>query len=243
MFTLSNQNIHVWYVTLPESQSIIEHYSRFLSYEEKQRAQRFKFEVDKNKYKFMHGILREILGEYLIKPPDTIIIYRNNYGKPQFINSSIHQFIEFNMSSSKNLVVLAFAHSRNVGIDIEYINRELQIDEIIPSLLSPDEVYIFEHIDCSERLMFVLRLWTLKEAFVKAKGIGMFMPFEHISFTIDSCGNPSLVKIFNENNISNWNFKQLKFKEYIGALAYDGIDARIVQREYPISQMSARQFD
>ena len=230
---LKDHDIHVWYADIPGSQSIIQYYAGLLSPEEKKRVRRFKFDRDRNRYMFMHGVLRELLGKYIGIPPVEIIITKSKFGKPQVKISSSDHAIGLNMASSHGRVVLAFAYSRNIGVDVEYVDPGMRIEDITPSLFTPDEAERFGHVDDSGRIRYVLNLWTSKEAYVKAKGVGMHEPFEDISFNTSPNGIPSLEWALHDHDISRWTVSRLRpDDDYVGALVFDGPDAEIVNKTW-----------
>lgn len=232
--TLSDTDIHIWYAYTPSSQSIISEYAAYLSPEETNRAQRFRFDRDRCSYQFMHGLLRLLLGKYLETPPSDIILSKNAFGKPQICKSSNDRPIGFTMSRSRDVVVFAFAYSRNIGVDVEYINSALQIDDIVPVLFSSEEAAHYENVnECEQQLDYVLRLWTLKEAYVKAKGVGMHEPFEHIFFDFDPKGVPLLRRSLHDHDISQWSVSSVNIDtDYIISLVYDGPLAHISQKQW-----------
>ena len=225
---LSEHEIHIWSAHIPSSPTLLRRYAGFLSAEERQRAQRFRFSRDRNRYQFMHGMLREILGNYLSVAPTEIIMSRNSFGKPQINKSPGNHAIGFNISHSHGFVVAACSHGRNVGVDVEYLNPQLPVEDIIPSLFSPDEAASFRDVADRDRSKYVLRLWTMKEAYVKAMGTGMHEPFKNITFSFDSDGVPALVDAVNDHDLSRWTVTQLRFGDnYLGALVFDSPGARI----------------
>jgi 4'-phosphopantetheinyl transferase len=233
-FLLSEHEIHVFYAGIPNSRSVIQSYYTLLSSEEKKRSQKFRFEKDINGYIFKQGVLRKILGNYIKIPPNEIIITLNEFGKPKISNAPSNHHIDFNISSSNSLVALAFAFSRNLGIDLEYLNLELNIYDILPLLFTHQEAQRFEIVENTDHLSHVLQLWTLKEAYVKAIGVGLHKPLKDISFVLNSNSKPYLEWELHNNDILKWNIKLLEFLEndYVGALIYDGPDAQIIYNNW-----------
>ena len=132
------------------------------------------YSVEKARKEFLFGryLLKSVLSEYLNINPERIILRKNEYGK-LFLDEKHHQVnIKFNLSHSDGFVVGVFTLENDVGIDIEKIGKN--ISNIVRRFFSLEEK---EYINCISnnflRKHLAYQIWTLKEAYLKAKGIGL----------------------------------------------------------------------
>lgn len=224
-------DIHVWTAHIDETVPVEELYSPVLSRDEQERVKRFRFVPHRNRYITLHYAIRRILSLYMQIPPRNIMIEKGTYGKP-FIKEQPHnQLISFNASSTSNMIAIACAQNRNLGIDIEYVDPKLNIEAIIPSLYSTDEMKQFKLIDNSNRLEHVLRFWTAKEAYVKALGSGLHYPLKDITLHLSEQNTLYVSQAKNDDP----RMAIIQFypaNGYIGSLAYDGLPASIEYRKW-----------
>ncbi len=185
---METDHLHIWRGFTPESAD--PRITNSLSIEEKQRAARFVRPKDRQRYSFSHGMLRIVLAHYLSVDPQYIVFKNNSYGKPRLWQAVNEPDICFNMAHSENIVTVAVTCSTPVGIDVEYI-RELQdARQIVTRNFSPEEQkYIIGEQDLEFHDRF-FTCWTLKEAFIKAIGMGLSHPLETFSVVDPNSENP-----------------------------------------------------
>lgn len=141
----------------------------FLSPDERERASRFRFERDRNRFVAGRGTLRETLGELLEISPVEVRFAYGPQGKPELNHETD---MRFNLSHSQDWALLAVTEGREVGVDLEFMRSDLNPLEIAPSVFSPEECAVLENLPESERLAAFYGYWTCKEAFIKALGLG-----------------------------------------------------------------------
>ncbi len=157
---------HIWFAHLEEMRGKVEDYKLLLDREEQERAARFRFEVDRERYIIGHGMLRMLLSRYTGIAPKEITTVRGKYGKPYLPDGSIH----FNLSDTKDAVLIAFA-LEEIGVDLETMTRTVDHDAVAEHYFTRREV---EWINTSpDRKRRFLELWTRKEAVLKASGVGI----------------------------------------------------------------------
>lgn len=139
-----------------------------LSKEESLRSERIIKTSDRQKYIIRKAILREILSLYFTTDKQDISYDKNPFGKPYCIRPSI---CRFNLSHSKDVVTYIISDKYEVGIDIEYKGKERSFVEIAKTCFTKDESY---QVEISENKSAVFyKIWTAKEAVLKADGIGL----------------------------------------------------------------------
>jgi hypothetical protein len=117
-----------------------------LSDDERARAQRFVFDRDRSRFTVARGVLRNILGRYLQRPPSSIRFGYGPHGKPH-LEAPPNQLLptlRFNVSHSADLVLIAVAHDREVGVDVEQIRTDFALDELARRFFSQEEVAAIE---------------------------------------------------------------------------------------------------
>lgn len=129
--------IHVWHADLARSDEERVRWEANLSPDEKERADRFHFVKDRNRFVVARGLLRELLGRYLRQAPASLEFSYGEYGKPSLSGENASSGLCFNLSHSSDLAVYAVARERNLGIDVERIRPEAASDRIAERFFSP----------------------------------------------------------------------------------------------------------
>jgi 4'-phosphopantetheinyl transferase len=206
-----------------------------LSTDEKERASRFRFARDRARFVGARGLLREILALYLNASPGRLSFGYSAHGKP-FLAGEEHSTLRFNASHSFDAMLLAIAHSREVGVDVEGMRyNAVTIEEIGDTVLSEPEMQALARFRSEDRRMIFLRFWTRKEAFIKADGRGVSLPLERI----DVSAPEGRVAVLNEatgewRTCSRWELRTLEpVPGYVAALAVEGQDWRIALWHWP----------
>ena len=141
-----------------------------LSPDERERANRFRQPQDRLRFVIARGMLRMILAGCVGRPPSELEFTYGERGKPQLKGNSAG--IEFNVSHSEDRALFAIALNRPVGIDVEYI-RAIEVLSLAKRFFRPSEYGVLSALDGAERLRGFFRLWTAKEAYLKATGEGL----------------------------------------------------------------------
>jgi len=152
---------------------------QLLSEEERARWQGFKFEQHRREYLATHALARIALSHCGDLAPVTWRFEENAYGKPAIAPAC---GLRFNLSNSLGMVVCLVAEGIEVGVDVEARARAGSITEVGPRMFSAQERAQLEALSETERPERALRLWILKESYVKARGMGMAMPLNRFSF-------------------------------------------------------------
>lgn len=183
---LPDSTTHIWCASLSVSATVLAHYSSCLALDEKARAARFYFEVDRNRYITGRGLLRTILGSYLQLEPAQIEFVYGPYGKPTLKPAQGNKPLEFNLSHSKDLVVYAFNWNRILGVDVEYIKPMPDMDSFAQQYFSPRETAFINALSGEEKEQAFFKLWTGKEAFLKANGSGLIEPLNEVEVSLET---------------------------------------------------------
>ena len=166
--------IDLYFAEITEvNREIVAEMLKVLNADENQVYKNYLAEHKKKEFLVGRFMLKSILAHNLGVVPRQIEFARNNYGKLYLRNNlqkNIKKKIKFNLSHSCGLVVCVLTQEREIGIDVEKVNRELL--EIAKRFFSQEEIqYILQQAPFQNEAAY--KVWTLKEAYIKAKGIGL----------------------------------------------------------------------
>jgi 4'-phosphopantetheinyl transferase len=172
------QNLEFYQVRLDISAVESDRLWQLLSEEERSRANRYKHEYLRRNFIAARGNLRKFIAQNLGCDPQKIEFGYGDRGKPYIQNVQgipDHQKLFFNIAHSQNLAIYVLSSDREVGIDLEYINLECDVEKIAKRYFLPSEQQIIadnqdQHL---AKYLAFYRIWTLKEAYGKATGQGI----------------------------------------------------------------------
>lgn len=202
---LSPGKIHIWRAELDESGMSIPRYYRLLSQDELRRAERYRFDSDRHRYILRRGILREILGFYTGTSPARLSFDYGKRGKPELVERSGSDKINFNLSFSNRLAVFAFARNLDIGVDIENVCCVPEMGDMSLRFFSLFENRALQVLPESRKNDAFFSLWTCKEAFIKATGDGMSFPLNEFCVSFGPGSPPELLSVMgNPAAASQW---------------------------------------
>jgi 4'-phosphopantetheinyl transferase len=192
---LDLQATHVWAVSLQVSPEVLSRFGNLLDSSEQNRAARFHFEHDRNRYIAGRGALREILAHHLDEPPADIQFGSTPRGKPFLTGHFAQSGVHFNLAHCEDLAVVAVSRQPYVGIDLERIRPVDGALEMAPFFCSARERAEFQSVPLLEREIAFFRLWTRKEALLKATGQGIGEALEQVEVTFQPNQPPRLLQM------------------------------------------------
>ena len=231
---LQTREVHVWRIDLDGNAFGVEELQRCLSVEERKRAERFYFETDRVRFIRAHGAMRSILGRYLGMDPDQIQLSHNSYCKPSVAKESGGDWIRYNLSHSNALALLAVTKDREIGIDLEQICDGIPYEEISERFFSTREISMLQACPASLRKEAFYKCWTRKEAYVKARGNGLFTLLDQFEVSLTP-GMPAalLVANWDPHEASRWSMLDLEPEPgFVGAIAVEGHRRQLVSWEW-----------
>jgi 4'-phosphopantetheinyl transferase len=232
--TLGANDVHVWRVPLDQRPNILERLYSLLSDDEKERARRFHFEIDRQHFIVARGCLRTLLSRYLRLPPAEVQFSYGVYGKPQLTTQNTQERpLNFNVAHSGSLALFAFTRIGDIGVDLEYIRPEFTGDEIATRFFSAYEISQLNELSAGLRVEGFFNCWTRKEAFIKATGIGLSLSLNQFDVSLGPTEEPKLLKTrWDQNEAARWSLKALEVgSDYIAALAVAGHNWQLSYRE------------
>jgi 4'-phosphopantetheinyl transferase len=184
--------VHLWYATLESLRPRHAELNELLDPVEQERAQRFRFNADRERFILGHGLLRSLLGKYLKRDGSLVRMSRGTFGKPYLERKDLR----FSFSDTKDAMVVAFANKQEIGADIETMHRAVDHDAVSEHYFTAPEIKAIRdagasgsgsprstHLlptatansssdkEASKRRF--LEFWTRKEAVLKASGVGI----------------------------------------------------------------------
>ncbi len=191
---LVEDEVHVWYCLTqdPPWSAVLGRYLDLLAPDERARYDRYWFDKDRRQFLLARVLVRTLLSCYGSRAPGAWTFANTPEGKPRLAEPGELADLEFNHSHSDHLVACAFARGGPVGIDVEWAERAVD-DKLARYFLSAVELGQFDSLAAADQRSFLLRRWTLKEAYAKARGLGLALPFQQITCGDDDPrGHPSL---------------------------------------------------
>lgn len=168
MMTIDNA-LHIFIIPLSTPKADLKQLLSELSEEEQNIAMRFKFEKHRRRYIVSHAAMRHILAAQLKTPEHDLKIEINENKKPYIQNNPLY----FNLSHSKEMALLALSYQGIVGIDVEFMNPVIDMMGIAERYFHPVEYDQLKRMPEENRDQYFYHCWTGKEAFLKAKGVGI----------------------------------------------------------------------
>jgi len=200
-----------------------------LDSQERERARRFAFERDRQRFVAAHARVRRTLAAYLNRPPESVRFSASRYGKPQIANPPID--LRFNLSHAGNVALLAVALSREVGIDIEQ-ERPIEVLPLAQRFFSKSEFNALCNLPATERQPAFFRCWTRKEAFIKALGAGLFFALDDFEVSIQEAESDQLLRAcaVAPDELLRWRIRSVPAPAgYCGAVAAGPGDWHVVR--------------
>ena len=165
---MTSAAVRLWYASVSDLKPHLPGLEAVLDDEERQRADRFRFAPDRERFIAGHGLLRMLLGGALGLAPEAVRMARGPHGKP-FLP---HSGPPFNLSDTKDALVVAIGGTDELGVDIETVERRTDHELVAGHYFTPDEVAHIEAGGAEGKRRF-LTLWTRQEAVLKASGVGI----------------------------------------------------------------------
>lgn len=199
---LEDGDLHVWRFCLEDGRGFPKP-EDYLSKDEMEQLERYKLESARECYRIGHTALRMILAGYLCMPADSLEFQVNPYGK-LFLPEDYG--IYFNISHAGEYVVLAFGRFSPIGIDIEEVYDLSAADVIIKRFFHPREAREYPAVSDSLRQDWFFKRWTVREAYVKGLGTGLYTAPESFYVREEADGSFS-IETFDENSCDPYSFK------------------------------------
>ncbi|MEU6988922.1 4'-phosphopantetheinyl transferase superfamily protein [Streptomyces sp. NPDC046324] len=197
--------------------------AHWLDEHEKETAEQFLFERDRRQYLVSHVLVRRVLALECGIPESESVIWRSSRGRP-FLQKPAGGLprggaeLDFNLSHAGGYNLLGLVRHNRIGVDIERLDRGHQGLATIVDTFAPEERRWIARVEPGRaRDVRILRLWTLKEAYSKARGLGLGLSFDTFSFDLaEDCG---VLGFGAPDDDVAWRWRFLELKPVPGVLA------------------------
>ncbi|MEO8231772.1 MAG: 4'-phosphopantetheinyl transferase superfamily protein [Ignavibacteriota bacterium] len=224
--------IHIYTLKLRNFLQNISDLQENLIASEIERANKFKFNIDRSNFIVGRFWLRKLLSFYLQSIPSEIKLSLNQFGKP-ILDIAQHENLKFNLSHSGNLIIYSFCLNSEIGIDIEKIETSINHLEIAEHYFTETEKSYLKKSNNSKQLINrFFKIWTRKESLLKAIGTGLLLDLKQIDILNDQFyfNNYTFANKLSNNKL--WYIKDLAIDDnYSAAIAYSGNSKTIVRSE------------
>lgn len=176
---------------------------------ERERAARFHHLSDKWEFVLGRLMARSLLAARAGVPPGTFTFIENAHGRPEIAAPALDSPLRFNVSHSGGLVACVLGEAKQVGVDLERLDRPAVDPRVIRRYCSEEEQAALAGMPEALRHERFLQLWTLKEAYVKARGTGLTLPLRQVSFDVGIEG-PGDVRFNGMDEEARWMFAHTK---------------------------------
>jgi len=224
-----SNRIDLW-CTFPATISdpaLLQTYQSLLSEKERKQQQQFHFAKDRHRYLITRALARTVLSRYTSVPAEQLVFASNEFGKPHIANDLVmNNAISFNITHADNLILISITRDCALGIDTENSqNREVSSDLAEYSFAADEAAdFLAQPIERQQQRFF--EFWTLKESYIKARGMGLSIPLKQFSFRMPHQQAMEFTIDALQNDVPNrWRFWQFRLADdYLVAVCAEKIN-------------------
>jgi 4'-phosphopantetheinyl transferase len=229
MLALEPHHIDLWVTYQDEmvQPDLLQRYSQLLTPAERQAQARFHFAKDQHRYLLTRALVRTVLSHYAPTAPQDWTFDVNAWGKPFVTHTNtLTEHIAFNVSHTDGLIVLAVGQHRALGVDVEQLSRNAPLDAA-HAYFSAAESASLAQLPAEQQAFRFFQYWTLKESYIKARGMGLSIPLDQFSFNLEA---PSHIRLSTDPRLQDaavrWQFWQFRLpSDHLVALCAERLSA------------------
>ena len=206
-------------------------YRARMSTEEHERMARLVFERDRRRFLLTRALVRTMLSRYANVAPAAWSFIANAHGRPEILDRPRGvPDLRFNISHTDGLIACAVTIGREVGVDVEHIGRRLTHD-VAARFFAPREVSALKALPADQQELVFFDYWTLKEAYIKARGFGLALPLGDFAFALSPPSPPRIsFEPALDDDPATWQF----FQDWPTPLHRLGLAVRREGRDLPV---------
>ena len=224
--SIGQHEVHVWRCALRAGAETVNSLEKTLSPDEVSRAERFRFPADRHRFIVARGALRRILASYRGQQPDRLRFGHGPRGKPFLEDAG---GLEFNVSRSRGLALVAVSSNRAVGVDLEFVRTDFDYCSLIDETLTRVEAQELLALPRAARNGAFFVRWSRKEAFLKATGKGLSIALQ--TFSVSQTDNGFLApagRTLDPGESSRWRVEDIEpARGFVGCLAAERQDWKV----------------
>jgi len=204
---------HLWYVVSERigCSHLIKKYQSLMTPEEHARYDKFRSCSAQFSFLITRALVRTVLSQYHDTEPQAWTFDVGAYGKPEIKTPIDAVGLNFNLANTDGLVACAVTINRHIGVDAEAIDRPVEGADIADRFFSPAEAAALRLLPIEEQREAFFAYWTLKEAYIKARGLGLSLALDKFAFRLPR-GGPAAITIDPSlgDTPSRWRFFQVR---------------------------------
>jgi len=223
--------VRVFRIRLTDPAAALDRAPQVLSASELERAARFHFDRHRGRFVASRVALRELLARHLGADPAEFTFETGSHGKPSLPGDPVH----FNLSRSEDLCLIALCEAAPVGIDVEFRREDPYLIKVARRFFSDSEVEELHNLGPDEQLPAFFRIWSRKEAYIKALGLGLSLPLDSFDVSLEPGDGARLLATRHEPAaLGRWNLRELEVDpRYASALCTQGVAAPLAIEDWP----------
>jgi 4'-phosphopantetheinyl transferase len=225
---LRGDHVQVWLASVPGDEAGLAAFAQLLSPDECARADRFRVSVPRRQFIVGRAILRQLLGACMAVDPSAVTFEVQARGKMVLSQAWSRRDLCFNVSHSGRLVAIALARGRDVGIDVEWMERSTDWSLLVDRIFSARERSELEALPASQQRTAFFGAWTRKEAYLKATGQGLIDALGSIEVSI-APEDAAMIRALpgGEDEVRQWAINAIPLpQDFAGAVVFrEGVKA------------------
>jgi len=221
---LPENEVQLWRLDLEAVAAAEGRWQQLLSGDERTRARRFLAAQVRRHFVATRGLLRILLAGYLGTEPARLKFHYSVREKPGLAEPYAASGICFNVAHSGGVALLGFGRRREIGVDVEQVRRDLDVDAIARRFFSAEEQKQLTAVSSAERYEAFFRCWTRKEAYLKARGEGLWLPLDQFDVNLEAgADNALLATRPDPSEAAQWSLREVAVGPgYLAALCVAG---------------------
>jgi len=227
--SLPEDEVQLWRIDLEALGPEESRWQKLLSSDELERASRFHLPRDRQRFVTSRALLRTILSAYLATDPGTLSFSYSSKEKPSLGPAHADSNVAFNISHSGGVALLAFTRGREIGVDVEQLRSDFEVEAIARRFFSPSEQRQLAALPAEKSVDAFFRCWTRKEAYIKAIGDGLSLPLDQFDVSLDAGETNALLATRPDaSETGHWLLREVPAGPgYIAALCVRGRDCKL----------------
>lgn len=192
--SLPPHEAHIWLASVRslDDPALREAAMQLLLPQEHQAWQRFVQPHSRNEYLLTRLLCRRVLSHVAPVAPSQWGFARNKYGRPEIVTPPEYTGLRFNLSNTRDWAACLVVQRVDAGVDVENCARTPDLEGLSRAVLTPQERALFAQLPEDARAAHFFGLWTVKEAYIKARGLGLALGMENISVSLPAGAAPQV---------------------------------------------------
>jgi 4'-phosphopantetheinyl transferase len=246
---VKRDTVYIWWIgpeafkalTLSRMEERIASWRALLSPKEREKADAFRVEEPRREYIVAHAALRHLLGRCLGVPPGSLEIGGEDGTKPALlpvVNQKMD--LRFNLSHTRNAILIGITSGRELGIDTEWQRPMEDLDGMARSVMSDEELSIWSSLEPAVRLTAFYHLWTRKESYLKAIGLGLFRSLQDVTVPVDTDSIDDMARLVRDRSgPGRWYVKNVPMpKDYSASICCeDGEAVQLATVDFDLAEL------